>query len=630
MTKKKDKKRKFAPVLILSLLCLMVFWLFSGQLRYYGIVPEKTPSIINGWTVDVNGVKYENVNLGEFTFSGLTRLDIVDMSVEINEDMEGGKSVELLSYLCSVEAYVGDEVVYSYGLDDVWDDKMVGSGYHFIELPEKCAGEKLLVRLVINEDNAFTSITPPEYSDTGSAIVNFVDKNIVNVLIDTFLMVLGLLLTLVGLVALISNRSALRMMLIGLFSFTMGLWSFCSNSLFVIPSLDRTVMTTLEYVSLYVAPVFIGLLFWDMRREENSWRTVIVGIGTSILVDFCVVAGMLHATNSMRFPETLQWFHIVGAVGVFVLVIGGVLSVKNKNLSEQIASGAVILLLVTFVLDLSRFNIQKYVFAGSKLLQNSFIPIGSLLFVVMLLASYLSSLYDMVLTNAERDALTKLAYHDALTGLYNRAMSYDAFSAIEQKQLNVALISFDVNGLKTVNDKYGHDEGDKFLKRVAHLLERSFEDVGTCYRIGGDEFLAIVYEEKFDELQGALNKFTENLKRASEYSDYPLSTAYGIAYVTENEERSMHTTAGLADKRMYEMKATCECSRMAEEAGKKKEEAAVKEEASVEEKADATFAASEGDESINETCSGESGDGEEIASDVDDSLKSVEVKAVTA
>lgn len=572
MTKKKDKNKKSAPILLASIFVFAFLWLLTGQLRFYGLTSGESRALDTGWEVRVNNDKYVNVDLDDFKFMDLKRLDIISISHELTEDMDSGVTCELLVYLCSVEAYLDGELIYSYGLDQVWDNEMIGSGYHFITLPENVAGKQLTIRMVMNEDDAFTSITPIRYTDSERAIIDFSKRNMVNLFIDIFLVMLGMCFVVIGLVAVFFSRDALRMLLIGMVSLAIGIWSMCLNGLFVIFDMNRTVITTMEYISLYIAPAFIGMIFWDMRRSDKSWRNLMVAMGTTVLVDFSVIACILHFTNSMRFPGILMFFHIIGMGGIAVLLIGGVLAVKDKNFSEKIAGIAFVIMFFAIAGDLARFNIQKYVLTGSRILQNSFIPLGTFLFVILLLASYFAHLYDMILTNAEKDALTKLAYHDALTGLYNRAMSYDAYASIEQHKEKVAIVSFDMNGLKIVNDTFGHDEGDKYLKRIAHLIERAFEDVGVSYRIGGDEFLVIVKPEKVSELDVRLNKFKENAQKATEYSKYPIEAAYGVAYFGESGEESVHSMVALADKRMYEMKAQSTCSRYAESLNQEKAE----------------------------------------------------------
>ena len=87
----------------------------------------------------------------------------------------------------------------------------------------------------------------------------------------------------------------------------------------------------------------------------------------------------------------------------------------------------------------------------------------------------------------------KLGYeaaHDALTGLYNRSAFEEIQARIEGE--HIALLLLDVDFFKEINDRYGHDMGDRVLKRVGQVLLRSFREADKICRIGGDEFSVIV------------------------------------------------------------------------------------------------------------------------------------------
>lgn len=104
--------------------------------------------------------------------------------------------------------------------------------------------------------------------------------------------------------------------------------------------------------------------------------------------------------------------------------------------------------------------------------------------------------------DSERSRFEYLASHDPLTQLANRNVFDDrlrlAVARARRRQFSVALFFIDLNGFKPINDKYGHDMGDRVLQVVAARLQTHFRNVDTVARLGGDEF-AILIEDLQDE-----------------------------------------------------------------------------------------------------------------------------------
>ncbi len=96
----------------------------------------------------------------------------------------------------------------------------------------------------------------------------------------------------------------------------------------------------------------------------------------------------------------------------------------------------------------------------------------------------------------EAAQLHHFAYHDELTGLPNRSLLLDRLNQAivqasrQQKQVGVLLL--DLDGFKSVNDKFGHETGDKLLQRVAERLLCCIRDADTACRYGGDEFVVLL------------------------------------------------------------------------------------------------------------------------------------------
>ena len=147
---------------------------------------------------------------------------------------------------------------------------------------------------------------------------------------------------------------------------------------------------------------------------------------------------------------------------------------------------------------------------------------------------------------------TKYAYHDQMTGLLNRrAYSEKIDSYLKKMPQKLCLVMLDVNGLKTVNDTFGHEAGDELITAAAGCIRDAFPDTEDIYRLGGDEFCVILRGDT-DLAEGCLNKMddaTKNFK--GQYID-GFTVSFGVGRGDENSD--IGTVVKEADKRMYEHK----------------------------------------------------------------------------
>ncbi|MGZ8556660.1 MAG: diguanylate cyclase domain-containing protein, partial [Sulfuricurvum sp.] len=117
------------------------------------------------------------------------------------------------------------------------------------------------------------------------------------------------------------------------------------------------------------------------------------------------------------------------------------------------------------------------------------------------LISYIANLHDITQLSCHVDALTHRAYHDPLTGATNRAAMNDrllhAIERADRSAQQIALFFLDLNDFKIVNDRYGHEAGDRLLFEVAKNLRECLRNSDTLSRYGGDEFVIII-----EDIQG--------------------------------------------------------------------------------------------------------------------------------
>ena len=151
--------------------------------------------------------------------------------------------------------------------------------------------------------------------------------------------------------------------------------------------------------------------------------------------------------------------------------------------------------------------------------------------------------------------LEMYAHTDMLTGLFNRDY-LDEWIANSMKadMYTLCMISADCDGLKKINESYGHNIGDEFLRLTASLFRAELPEKAVMFRMGGDEFLIILPNTLYDECKtyiDGLNNSAQSLKLKGK----PVSVSFGVFEVT-SPSLSFMKAMELADKRMYMDKNT--------------------------------------------------------------------------
>jgi diguanylate cyclase (GGDEF)-like protein len=152
--------------------------------------------------------------------------------------------------------------------------------------------------------------------------------------------------------------------------------------------------------------------------------------------------------------------------------------------------------------------------------------------------------------------LSSLALTDELTGLYNRR----GFLCLTERQLklvrraahDILLFFIDVDGLKRINDSFGHFEGDCALIRTAEVLLKTFRESDVLARLGGDEFAALAIEASGHSEAAIMTRFRETLEtQSAQEPRYPLSLSVGVVRFTPSTTSSIEELMFQADRAMY-------------------------------------------------------------------------------
>lgn len=156
--------------------------------------------------------------------------------------------------------------------------------------------------------------------------------------------------------------------------------------------------------------------------------------------------------------------------------------------------------------------------------------------------------------------LHTLSIKDELTGLYNRR----GFMTLGEQQINIAkrenksfLIFFaDLNGLKIINDTYGHNEGDIAIYKISEILRQAFREVDIIARLGGDEFTILAMDANVANIPPIKKRIQQSLDEYNTYSKkpYQLSISMGFASYDKNKKMTIEELMIEADEKLYQEK----------------------------------------------------------------------------
>lgn len=156
----------------------------------------------------------------------------------------------------------------------------------------------------------------------------------------------------------------------------------------------------------------------------------------------------------------------------------------------------------------------------------------------------------------QEEKLIRKTQTDEMTGLFNRrAYEEDIYAHNDiPDEENFIYISIDVNGLKVINDSVGHTAGDELIIGSCECMKKSLGAYGKLYRIGGDEFVAILLCSA-DKIKSVLEDFDKTIASWKGKIIDSLSVSYGWVSKEEVPEASVRQLGVIAEKRMYEAKS---------------------------------------------------------------------------
>ncbi len=548
--------RLLAVLVLIIATCVSLFVIdgfFTPSGRYF--------NLNEGWSVTLNGTPVESSSLTSTDVGVINSGDTIVMTRTLEDFDIASPGASIYTIHAIIDAYLDEELIYDYGHEYYEIAKSVPKHFNFIPLGNDYVGKELKLVLTGSRQRSFSGISPIIVADRETLFSAQLSQMHRNIVLGTFLIVLGIMLMILSPYVILYHNNDFRLFFSGLISLLLGMYAYSYYGIIDLFCNNSTINMICEYSSLYNIPTgILGYLMSVYRGKLKNFFRVLFCINLCVFVTVFILTVFL----SGRINEYTPILHVIaGSEGVLAIIIlmktfFDTYMDKAKQLitSDNIFRLGLLIFLLLSMVDILKYNYQKYIDTANEGYAsiNGFL-FGSIILVSGLLVSYM--LY--VIYNANLDSMqsriSSLAYTDPLTGLANRARCEQIMEMLSEEHGSYVIISLDLNKLKEVNDTMGHHEGDRLLSGFATILSDSFVDAALVGRMGGDEFIVILTDDRalgctkrIHGLYSTINIWNKKETR------FQYSASYGYAYSHEVPSGSAQEVYMLADNRMYEMK----------------------------------------------------------------------------
>lgn len=425
---------------------------------------------------------------------------------------------------------------------------------HIIELKDEYAGKKITV---ISENVAkyqYPILEEVLIGEKGDVLLNILSGTVVSLYFIALTAILGLALIIIGILLVInkSTKYIADCLCLAIFTLLFDAWLICNISEIQCLINDKATLYSIYTFTLYTVllPIFILL------RNKCTSFTKLYDSLFIINVLIMIINFILASTTNFKLLSSSIVLHIFLSVAIILMlytVFVEYFKHKNKTILSFLISGSIFFFCVGLTL-------AAYYFPNMKLAvidYDFFVKIAFIVFVLINGVTYLQQVILASLKMSESAIYRKLAFTDLMTNLNNRS-SFDHYlnTLTEEMFDSISILEVDIDGLKFVNDNFGHSVGDEMIKKVASEIKEVFGEYGKCFRIGGDEFEIIILNENKSFINLLIDRFKSNIDNMTLSSGSNVYVSIGATFDDGmlSKHKSIANLINITDRLMYENK----------------------------------------------------------------------------
>ena len=457
------------------------------------------------------------------------------------------QSVAFFTNHRGVRVYLNDECIYEFGFMSGAPEfvRSRGSLWHVVALPPGSDGSALRVELYAAYDN-FDGVGVDVYSGPSANVkFNILWSMLPTIVCNSIVLFLGVAAILLHLFIWLRRISyGGGFLYVGLLAISVGFWVLCQNGVLQLIFPSAQVSYFFDFFVFFLFPVPFNLFLYSRCVDRKRWMALAqcwVYVACLAINVVCQLAGWVDMYDLLPMTHGVM---LVNALLAAYLIWYETARRHNRNMRQFILP--LLLALVCGLLEMWSF------YRSNSTHTTYFLQVGVVVYLSAMMMIVINQYFEDLTERQKLAYYEKLANVDLLTEAQNRN-AYESVLNDPASSAGIhAVVMFDINNLKAINDGYGHELGDEAIKACHRCICESFRGMGNCYRIGGDEF--VFFMQRTEDMGRCIRSFEASIREAGAELGFSMDVAFGWALCDHSQPDALQRAVRNSDERMYENK----------------------------------------------------------------------------
>ena len=350
-------------------------------------------------------------------------------------------------------------------------------------------------------------------------------------------------------------------------------------TIFMFSLLDRYMneVSSMDFLYLGLFDAMVALPLFSFKYPDTSYGFLFLGLS---IIPLLKLYQAYCNSKYFHFIKLVNRFAVVVTIAVFLLDNVSIFPVEHSDTFIYIILFIGLLLTTFLAANIYREKSITPIFSSANLIlilsiivgtlgeSIEIIILGILIFSIVATVALIYNFVKEYRNETLKYMREKLVYKDILTSMKNR-QSFEKQLTEDDKNINdfnsYWAISIDLSDIKYVNNNFGYSHGDKLIQNLADSIEDTFEDIGNCFRIGGDEFIILIKNEPKEKVERYIELFQSVVSSYNKLHDIKMITSLGYDSYKFGYDKSIFDLVSRTDYMMCKNKRRFKTSWMPDE-----------------------------------------------------------------